>query len=77
MNEVSGAVLRLDLGLQRLLHPSWAWESASRMGGEVLSLVFVTLGCRQLLGSCHFARSQSESVFFVDLRLRYSVVVVS
>ena len=30
---------------------------------EVSSSVFVTLGCRQLKGSCHFARLQSESVF--------------
>ena len=29
---------------QRLLHPPWALESASRMGGEVSSSVFVTLG---------------------------------
>ena len=33
MNEVTGAVLRLDLGLQRLLPPSWSLESASRMEG--------------------------------------------
>ena len=44
MNEVTGTVLRLDLGLQRLLHPAWALESASRMEGEVSSSVFVILG---------------------------------
>ena len=44
MNEVTGAVLRLDLGLQRLLPPSWSLESASRMEGEVSSSMFVTLG---------------------------------
>ena len=43
-NEATGEVLRLDLGLQRLLHPSRALESACRMGGEVSSFVFVTLG---------------------------------
>ena len=43
-NGTTRAVLRLDLGLQRLLHPSWALESASRMGGEVSSSVFVTVG---------------------------------
>ena len=35
--------------------------------------VVVTLGCRQLQRSCHFARPQSESVsVFVGLRLRPS-----
>ena len=35
--------------------------------------IFVTRGCRQLLGSCHFARPQSESVtVFVCHRLRLS-----
>ena len=43
-NEATRAVLRLDLELQRLLHPIWALESASRMEGEVSSSVFVTLG---------------------------------
>ena len=42
-NEVTGVIL-LDLGLQRLLHPPRALESVSRMGGEVSSSVFVTLG---------------------------------
>ena len=70
MNEVTGTVLQLDLGLQRLLHPSWALESVSRMGGEVSSSVFVTLGCHQLNGSCCFAWPQSVSVFvFVCLHL--------
>ena len=55
MNEVTGTVLRLDLGLRRLLHPSWALESASRMGSEVSSSIFITLGCHQLNGSCCFA----------------------
>ena len=65
-NDRPRAVLRLDLGLQRLLHPSWVRESAGRMRG------FVTLGCRQLYGSCHFARPQSESIFvFVCLCLRH------
>ena len=41
--EVTGTVL-VDLGLPRLLHPPWALESASRMGGVVSSSVFVTLG---------------------------------
>ena len=63
-NERTGAVPRLDLGLQRLLYPSWAQESAGRMR-EVLGSVFVTLGCRQLQGNCHFTRPQS-----VYLRLR-------
>ena len=44
MIEATAAVLPLDLGLQRLLQPSWALESASGMGGEVSSSVFVTLG---------------------------------
>ena len=66
-NEVTGVVL-LDLGLQRLLHPPWALESVSRMGGEVSSSVFVTLGYRQLKGSTRFARPQSASVFvFITL----------
>ena len=61
---------RLDLGLQRLLHPSLARESSGRLRGQVSSSIFVTLVCRQLLGSCHFARPQSESVFVFDcLRL--------
>ena len=47
-NDRTGAVPRLDLGLQRLLHPSWARESADRVRGEVSSSVFVSLGCRQL-----------------------------
>ena len=47
-NERTGAVPRLDLGLQRPLHPSWARKSAGCMRGEVSSSVFVTLGCRQL-----------------------------
>ena len=34
-NERTGAVPRLELGLQRLLHPSWARESAGCMRGEV------------------------------------------
>ena len=35
--------------------------------------VFITLGTRQLLGSCHFARTKSESVFVFDcFRLRLS-----
>ena len=42
MNEANAAVLPLDLGLQRL--PSWSLESASGMGCEVSSSVFVTLG---------------------------------
>ena len=42
------AAPRLDPGLQRLLHPSWARESAGGIKGEVSSSVFVTLGCRQL-----------------------------
>ena len=37
--------------------------SESHMGGEVSSCVFVTLGYRQLKGSCRFAPPQSESVF--------------
>ena len=41
------------------------------MRGEVSSSFFVTLGCRQLLGSCRFARPKSESVFVFDChRLR-------
>ena len=63
MNEVTGTVLQLDLGLQRLLHPSWDLESVRCMGSEVSSSVFVTLGCHQLNGSCCFARPQSVSVF--------------
>ena len=63
MNEVTGTVLQLDLGLQRLLHPSWDLESVSCKGSEVSSSVFVTLGCHQLNGSCCFARPQSVSVF--------------
>ena len=68
---------RQDLGLQRLLRPSWARESAGRMKGEVSSSVSVTLGCLQLSGSCHFARPQSRSSssavsVFVCLRLRPS-----
>ena len=47
-NDRTGAVPRLDLELQRLLHPSWARESAGCMRGEPSSSVFVTLGCRQL-----------------------------
>ena len=67
----TGAVLQLDLvGLQRLLHPSWAQESAGHMRKKVSSSIFVTLGCCQLSGSCHFAHPQSESVFVFDcLRL--------
>ena len=34
-NERTGSVPRLDLGLQRLLHPSWARESAGRRRDEV------------------------------------------
>ena len=76
-NERAGAVPRLDLGLHRLLHPSKARESGVRMRGEVSSSVFVTLGCRQLYGSCHFARPQSLSsssfvCIFARLRLRLS-----
>ena len=47
-NDRTGAVPRLDLGLQRLLHASCSRESAGRMRGEVSSSVLVTLGCRQL-----------------------------
>ena len=44
----TGVAPRLDLGLQRLLRPSWARGSAGSMRGEVSSPVFVTLGGRQL-----------------------------
>ena len=63
----TGAVPRLDLGLQGLLYPSWARESAGRMRGEVSSSVFVTLG----LSSAVKELPLRSSVFVVDcLRLR-------
>ena len=55
-------VLRLDLGLQRLLHPPWALESASRMRYQVpSSSLWGVVSCKG--ASCHFARLHSESVF--------------
>ena len=75
-NARTGTDPRLNLGLQRLPHPSWARESAGRMIGEVPSSIFVTLGCGQLSQSCHFARPQSESAFvFVCLCLCHWGVV--
>ena len=62
----------LDMELQRL-------ESASRMGGEVSSSVFVTLGFpRQLKGSCRVALPQSAYVsVFARLRVRLPTSSIS
>ena len=49
------------------------WLARVSLSSSSSAPVFVTLGCRQLLGSCHFARPQSESVSVFDcLRLRLS-----
>ena len=73
-NDRPGAVLRLDLGLQRLPRPSWGRESASRKRGKVSSSVFVTLGrCKgaatSLIPRVSLSPSSSVSVFGC-LRLR-------
>ena len=70
-NEATGTVLRQDLELQRLLHPPWALESVNRMGGDVSSSVFVTLGWSSAERELPLRLTQSASVFFfVCFRLR-------